>query len=83
VFPAIKDHVLLRQATRIEDVDATLAIALTPGVVDGILAAVPDEWLDDRAAGVSADDARGAYRRYLLERLVEPRGFVEEAARAR
>lgn len=82
-FPAIRDHVLLRAATHVEDVDATMAATLTPDAVDGILAMIPDEWLDDGASGTSAGDARGAYRHYLLERLAAPRGFVEEAARAR
>ena len=63
--------------------DAQSAAALTPDVVDGILALVPDEWLEDGAAGLAAQGARDAYRRYLLERLAGPRGFVEEAARAR
>lgn len=83
VFPAIKDHVLLKGATQLENVDAQSTAALTPEVVDGILAQVPDEWLEDGAAGLSAQGARDAYRRYLLERLAGPRGFVEEAARAR
>jgi hypothetical protein len=83
VFPAIKDHVLLRAATHLADLDGQMAAALTPEVVDGILAAVPDDWLDDTASGISAHAARRAYRRYLLERLEAPRGFVEEAARAR
>jgi len=74
VFPAIRDHVLLRTAAKIGDVDGGMAAAL---------GRVPDEWLDDSAAGISAEDVRGAYRRYLLERLAAPRGFVEEAARAR
>jgi len=83
VFPAIKDHVLRRAATQVEALDETMAAMLTAAVVDAILAAVPDAWLDDTAAGRSALDARGAYRRYLLERLAAPRGFAEEAARAR
>jgi hypothetical protein len=83
VFPAIKDHVLLRAATQVRDIDASMAAALTPAVLDGVLALVPDEWLEDPAAGLSAEGARGAYRRYLIERLAAPRGFVEEAARAR
>ncbi|MGE3884990.1 MAG: HipA family kinase [Vicinamibacterales bacterium] len=83
VFPPIKDHVLLGAATELHAIDAEMAAALTPEVVDGVLAMVPGEWLEDTATGLSATDARGAYRRYLLARLAAPRGFVEEAARAR
>lgn len=83
VFPAIREHVLLPAATQVQDIDAGMAAALTPAVLDGVLALVPDEWLEDPAAGPSAEAVRSAYRRYLIERLAAPRGFVEEAARAR
>lgn len=82
-FPAIKDHVLLRGAMQIREVDDGLAAALTPSVLDEILALVPDDWLVDVEAGLSAPDARCAYRAYLLARVEGPRAFVEEAARAR
>jgi hypothetical protein len=83
VFPAIQDHVLLRRASRVEDIDAGMAAALTPDAVDDVLGLVPPEWLADAEFGLDAAAARSAYRHYLLERLVAPRGFVEEAARAR
>jgi hypothetical protein len=79
VFTAIKDHVLLPFATTLEQEDEWMARALTADVVDGILALVPDAWLD----GTPSTDVRGAYRRYLLERLAAPRAFVEETLRAR
>jgi hypothetical protein len=82
-FAAIKDHVLLRRARHLREVDEAMAAILTPDVVDGILGAVPGEWLEDAEAGLSAAATRAAYRRYLLERLESPREFVEEAARVR
>jgi hypothetical protein len=79
-FPAIKDHVLLRRAGRLREIDDELSGKLTPERIHTILSMVPDEWLTgDRPAG----DQRGAYARYLLDRLVPPRAFVEEAERAR
>jgi hypothetical protein len=83
LFPAIKDHVLLRRAKQVEDADAGMAAALTADVLDAILARVPDEWLADSEPGLSAGEARAGYRRYLLERLEQPRGFAKEAASAR
>jgi hypothetical protein len=77
-FPGIRDHVLLRQAASLDEVDDELTAALTADVVDGVLSAVPDEWLE-----APAEDTRAAYRRYLLERLAPPRAFVQEAARVR
>jgi hypothetical protein len=82
-FAGIKSHVLLQRARQIAEVDAGMAGALTPEVLDGILAAVPDEWLADGGAGLTAADARDVYRRYLLARLAAPRVFAEEAARVR
>jgi hypothetical protein len=82
-FPGITSHVLFRRAVRIREVDRAMAEALTPDVVDGILAVLPDEWLFETDAGVTAADARAAYQRYLRARLESPRDFVEEAASAR
>ena len=75
-FPMVKDHVLLRHATAIEDIDAEMASKLGPDVLDAILSSIPDAWL-------AGDGSRDAYRRYLQERLAPPRAFVEEAVRVR
>jgi len=75
-FPMIKDHVLLRAATALSDIDALMARLLTPDLIDAAVAQVPDEWLLDGAP-------RAAYTRHLIERLEAPRAFVEEALRVR
>ncbi|MCL4813486.1 MAG: aminotransferase class I and II [Vicinamibacteraceae bacterium] len=82
-FPGIKDHVLLRHATTLEDEDERMARVLTEDVIEEIVRLVPDAWLADGANAPAADRVRAAYRRYLVDRLTPPRGFVEEAARAR
>jgi hypothetical protein len=82
-FQAIAEHVLLRRARRIMDVDEAMAGTLTPEAVADVLARLPDEWLTEADPGLNAADVRGGYRRYLLERLEAPRGFVEEASRGR
>jgi HipA-like protein len=82
-FPAIKSHVLLRYATKVQEQDAAMASALTADVIAEILALVPDDWIHDRAIGADSGDLRAAYGRYVLERLAAPRSFVEEAVRAR
>jgi hypothetical protein len=78
-FDLIKEHVLARRARGLEQIDGTMAAALTPSVLDAVLALVPDAWLANGGGG--PDDVRAAYRRYLLDRLIAPREFVREAVR--
>ena len=82
-FPLIRDHVLLLRASRIAEVDATLAARLTRPVLQGIVDLVPDGWLaGEGTAGGAADGARAAYLDHFLRRLAAPRAFVSEAVRA-
>jgi hypothetical protein len=74
-FSAIGQHVLLPFASSIVDADARLAARVTPELLEEIVAAIPDEWLDG--------DDREVYVAYLRGRLEAPRAFVEEAERAR
>ena len=81
-FTLITNHVLLPLASMLEAVDGEMAAALTPEIIAGIVALVPDSWLGERVTS-SVHAMREAYIRYLVERLAPPRAFVEEAARAR
>ena len=85
-FPLIREHVLLRQAGDLLAADAALAPALTPDVIDGVLARVPDALLTDAVAGrefADAGAARARYAAYFAARLAAPRAFAAEAAAAR
>ena len=82
-FAAIKDHVLLPFAGELEAADAAMAAALTRERIAAITALVPDEWLDDDPLFASKDAHRAAYVDYFVQRLLAPRAFAEEAARAR
>jgi hypothetical protein len=82
-FPAIKDHVLLRHATMLQEVDDALTGVLTDDVIAGILEVVPDDWLGSDGSALPPADVRAAYRQYFADRLRAPRPFLEEAVRAR
>ncbi|HKR66929.1 MAG TPA: HipA family kinase [Thermoanaerobaculia bacterium] len=82
-FARIADHVLLRWADAIRDVDAELAAKLTPDAIDHVLAMIPDEWLGDEPRFANVTEHRHAYREYLTRRLAEPREWMEDAVRAR
>lgn len=81
-FPMIKEHVLLKSASRLREIDATLSGRLTSEVIEEIVQRIPDLWLADAASG-GIDRRRRDYREYLLDRLKPPRPFVEEAIHAR
>jgi len=82
-FPAIKDHVLLRYASALAEVDAALPGRLTPELIREIVAAIPDDWLAGESRFASLDEHRAAYCSYLLSRLAASATFVAEAERAR
>jgi hypothetical protein len=82
-FPLIKHHVLLRAARALNEIDRTMADALTADVIESIVGMIPDVWLEGGGAGVEPAASRAAYSRYLRERVDAPRAFVEEAVRAR
>jgi hypothetical protein len=81
----IKNHVLLPFANSIFDADDRLAPKLSRGLIEGIVASVPGDWLPpEPSAGLDSEAAqRAAYVDYLGRRLTAPRVFAEEAERAR
>jgi hypothetical protein len=77
-FPLIADHVLLPFAGSIAEADERLAPRAGRGVIEQIVAEVPDAWLGDAPAL-----AREVYVTYFDERLAGPRAFAAEAEEAR
>jgi len=75
-FPQIKDHVLLRWASELREVDEELAARLTPDTLASVVELIPPAWFEE---GPGA----GAYVEYLSRRLESPREWLEEAVRAR
>ncbi len=83
-FPQVADHVLLPYTTpeALRRADAACATLLTSEVIHGIVALIPDTWLDDPAFA-TPDDHRAAYATYLLDRLTPSRPFLDPALIAR
>lgn len=82
-FPLVRDHVLLRWADRIADIDADMAQRLRDGAIADAVAQVPDDWLQGPDDFGDAQAQRAAYVDYLTRRLDQRQAFVEEAIRAR
>jgi hypothetical protein len=82
-FEMIKDHVLLRFASRLVEVDALLPARLTSERIREIVGLVPDSWLENDSTLGSPTAYREIYVEYLLRRLRVPRAFLQEAMHAR
>src|ERR1041384_4038689 len=82
-FALIKNHVLLRYAGALVDVDAQLTATLTQEKIREIAQQVPDSWLAGPTAFGTPDVMREAYVNHLWLRLQPPRPFFQEAQRAR
>jgi hypothetical protein len=82
-FHRVKDHVLLPFAASLRESDAKLSAKLTPELIGGIVAMIPDAWLTGASPFHSREEWRAAYVQYLVRRVSEPHLFLEEALRAR
>ncbi|WP_223652977.1 HipA family kinase [Hymenobacter psoromatis] len=82
-FPQVKDHVLLPVTTAeaLAAADAAGRARLTPAVLAGIIAAIPDEWLTEPDQTPTAQ--RAGYQQFLEARLTVSATFTQEADHAR
>lgn len=82
-FPLIKDHVLLKQALHLKEAAATILTSLTESKITEIIAAIPNDWLEDEAEEMSPTEMRSAYKQYLQAKLAMIDSLVKEAEDAR
>ena len=82
-FVLIKDHVLLKAATALVEVDAQMAALLTPEKLAALVEWIPDSWLPDDSGFAGKNAQREAYLEFFKVRLRSSHVFVQEALRAR
>jgi len=84
-FVQIKDHVLLKQADKLDEVDVAFREILTAEQIHAIVALIPDEWLGEADFGIidRDQDIREVYAQFLLRRIQSSANFVNEAQDAR
>lgn len=82
-FPYIKDHALLRKASRIAEADKLMRQKITPRTLEKIVDLIPDEWLDREGVEATPSQLRDVYKRFLTLRLANSDIFVKEAVNAR
>lgn len=80
-FVQVKDHVLLPQASALEQVDKEFRALLTPEIIHGIVAQIPDNWLTTEEETAAA--RRAVYAEFLIKRIATSETFVKEAQHAR
>lgn len=82
-FLAIKDHVLLAQATEIEAVVEEFCATLTPKLIGDVVNLIPDEWLSDYSVLDSPDERRQVYAQFIETRVKMIDSVIKEIENAR
>ena len=82
-FAMIKDHVLLKQATQLNEVDDEFKRILTKDVLKAIVDLIPDDWLQWQEIDMSPQEIKATYLKFLMVRLENSANFVQQADHAR
>ncbi|CAM4102741.1 HipA family kinase [Flavobacterium antarcticum] len=82
-FALIKDHVLLPQATLLEEINTEFQTLLTDEKLKSIVDHLPDDWLDWEGNEQTPDEIRAIYYQFLVLRKSHANTFVNQAQNAR
>lgn len=82
-FTQIKDHVLLKSASQLKEADTDLRGIVSKGLLEQIVAEIPEVWLPADSGFENVNAHRAAYVSYLLERVSSSEIFLTEAENAR
>jgi hypothetical protein len=82
-FLQVKDHVLLPQASELEQVDKMFHTVLNEEIISAIVSLLPDDWLVEDSPFGAAPEHRQAYVEFLTSRLANSQTFVKAAQDAR
>ncbi|CAA7386132.1 HipA family kinase [Chryseobacterium fistulae] len=82
-FKYVKDHVLLSQASMLDEADKLAHEVLNDTIFRKIVDLIPDDWLHWNDADESPNEIREIYFQFLKNRLENSQIFVNEAKNAR
>lgn len=82
-FPYVRNHIFLPYASELEAADKLMRQAITPRTLEAIVRLIPACWLDEPESGLTAEERREVYRRFLTGRLANSHLFVEQAIKER
>jgi hypothetical protein len=82
-FQYIKDHVLLPQASELEEANQLCRELIDETKIKEIIQLIPDEWLIWEAHDESPEQIRDVYSSFLIQRLHYSPHFIKEAQDAK
>lgn len=82
-FTQVKDHVLLPEASKLEEVDAGFKRLLTPEKIREIVDLIPGDWLNWSDSPGTPQEIKEIYMEFLNERIAHSETFIKEAQHAR
>lgn len=82
-FVYVKDHVLLPQASHLEDVHQLFTNQLSEQILKDIVDQLPDEWLRWEDTHMTSSEIRSIYLQFLVTRLATAEHFLKQAQDAR
>lgn len=82
-FKYVKDHVLLKQATMLQEADDDAKTVLNDEVFREIVSLIPLEWLQWQDTDMSPEEIKEVYFNFMKTRLKNSEIFVNEAINAR
>lgn len=82
-FPQIKDHVLLKYASKLAETDKKFREILTDEKISDIVELIPDTWLHWEGQEDSPTEIKKVYKEFLIRRRDHSGIFTNEAENAR
>ncbi|MGC3977608.1 MAG: aminotransferase class I and II [Paludibacteraceae bacterium] len=82
-FPYIKDHVLLRQASKLDEADTFAKSVLDEDIFREIVNLIPEDWLHWDDTDETPEQIRDIYFQFMATRLKHSENFLNEAKNAR
>ncbi|SDW33249.1 HipA family kinase [Aequorivita viscosa] len=82
-FPYIKDHVLLPQASLIEEINDEMIALLHDEKLKEITNLIPAEWMEWEGTDMKPDEIREVYYQFLVKRRNSSNNFVKQIQDAR
>ena len=82
-FVMIKDHVLLPQASELDEVNERFKAILTDDVLREIVELIPEDWLQWNDTDLNPNEIKEVYFQFLTRRLANSDNFLNEAKNAR